>query len=109
MYNNMYMYMYMYIPSAQQTNNSHRQMETYSKKTFLTCGTCGNFCGNLRSLLLYSGSKITQNRFWEHTQIALKAKIFVGCGFAGFRNSQVFACPNWGPKHPTSPKKIHSH
>ena len=28
----------------------------------------------------YSSTKITQNGFWEHTQIALKAIFFWGCG-----------------------------
>jgi hypothetical protein len=44
----------------------------------------------------YSDFKIMQNGFWEHTQIALKAKIFVGCGFAGLRKFAGF-CPYWGP------------
>ena len=38
-----------------------------------------------------------QNGFWEHTQIALKAKIFWGCGVQGFRKSKVFA-PTGAPQ-----------
>ena len=39
----------------------------------------------------YSGTKITQNKICEHTQIALKAIFFGGCG--GVRIKMI----EWGP------------